>query len=101
MIILDPPVNYHGRFKGCSHLISDQSGEAGTLELLAFAKRAGLQEGWIQERGTYKEHFDVFGAKRARCIELGARDCSRVDFVAVYRAKRSLAAERATAARGA
>jgi len=33
MIILDPPVNYHGRFKGCSHLISDQSGEAGTLEL--------------------------------------------------------------------
>lgn len=77
MIVLDPPQDYPGKFKGCSHLVSDKPGAEGTEELITFAKRAGLLERYIQKRGTYKEHFDVFGRPRGRCVEMGAKEITR------------------------
>jgi hypothetical protein len=55
-----------------SHLISDLHGEAGRIELLAFAERLGLEARWIQNRGTPTEHFDITEPTRQRALALGA-----------------------------
>ena len=93
-IILDPPIDWHGKFKGCSHMISTLHGAEGTEELKAFAKRIGMRAEWIQYPGTYKEHFDVFGTRRPRAVVAGAKEVTRKEWVEVYRDKR--AAERKT-----
>lgn len=88
MILLDPPRDYHGPFKGCSHLISDEPGEAGTRELRRFAAGIGLRMEWLQKPGTPEEHFDVFGSRRRMAIEGGARQVDRRTFVEAIRRKR-------------
>ena len=45
-----------------SHLVSDLPGEAGTAELVAFARGIGMRATWLQKAGTPHEHFDVFEA---------------------------------------
>lgn len=55
-----------------SHLVSDLPGEEGTAELVAFAKRIGLNPAWIQSRGKPTEHFDVTEAKRQAALRAGA-----------------------------
>lgn len=52
-----------------SHLLADTD-----EELLAFAKRLGLQPAWLQHEGTPKVHFDVTDQMRARAIRAGARE---------------------------
>ena len=64
-----------------SHLVSDLPGEAGTAELVAFAKA-----------GTAHEHFDVFEGRYPRAIAAGARVVTRSELVAIFRAKRTPAA---------
>lgn len=90
MIVLDPPMDYHGKFKGCSHMVSDKPGPEGTAELLAFARRIGMQAEWIQHPGTWKEHFDVFGSRRPRAVSAGAKEIGRRQIVSIWRAKRRL-----------
>ena len=91
MIYIDPPLDYHGKFKGCSHMVSDLHGEAGTQELLEFAKRVGMKAEWIQYAGTWKEHFDVFGGRRSKAVKAGAKEIGRREMVNILRAKRGLA----------
>lgn len=55
-----------GRMK-MSHMIADT-----TDELLAMAKRIGVNKKWIQHPGTANEHFDVCMSHRARAICFGA-----------------------------
>lgn len=55
-----------------SHLLSDQPGEAGRRELLAFAERLGIETRWLQKPGTHREHFDVTEPTRQRALALGA-----------------------------
>jgi hypothetical protein len=55
-----------GRMK-MSHMIADT-----TEELLAMAKRIGVQKKWIQHPGTPNEHFDVCMSHRARAVCFGA-----------------------------
>ena len=62
-----------GRLDGVwSHLMSDLPGEDGTAELVAFARRLGLNPAWIQHRGRPIEHFDVTEPKRQQALRLGA-----------------------------
>jgi len=49
------------------HLTADS-----TEELIAFAVGLGLQEKYIQFRGTWKEHFDVTAPKRRLAVAKGA-----------------------------
>ncbi|GAB2733016.1 DUF4031 domain-containing protein [Nocardioides pakistanensis] len=50
-----------------SHLMADT-----TEELLAFARRLGMNPRWIQKAGTSLEHFDVTEPKRQQALRLGA-----------------------------
>lgn len=55
-----------GRMVMC-HMIADS-----TEELLAIADRIGVQRRWLQDAGTYREHFDISKAKRALAVRAGA-----------------------------
>jgi hypothetical protein len=88
-IITDAPIDYHGKFKGCSHMVSDLPGKAGTEELVAFALRIGMKREWLQKPGTRHEHFDIFGSRRPRALAAGCREVTRAEIVAVWRAKQA------------
>lgn len=62
----------YGRMKMC-HMIADT-----TEELLAMVKAIGVNPKWIQDAGTYNEHFDICLSKRAKAIEFGAKEVSRM-----------------------
>ena len=52
-------------FKGqqSAHLMADSESE-----LIAYAKGLGMEESWIQKRGTPAVHFDVMGPRLARVL---------------------------------
>lgn len=54
-----------------SHLFADSH-----HELETFARRLGLQPGWVQRPGTHREHFDLTDSKRALALRLGAQPIS-------------------------
>lgn len=88
-IITDAPIDYPGKFKGCSHMISDLVGDDGSRELMTFARRIGMRAEWLQKAGTRHEHFDIFGSRRARALAAGCREVGRAEFVAAFRAKQA------------
>jgi len=57
-----------GRMIMC-HMIADTSDE-----LHAMAVRIGVRRRWCQNRGTYREHYDICLAKRALAVKAGARE---------------------------
>lgn len=59
-----------GRMKMC-HMIADSH-----QELIIAAKQIGVSPKWIQDEGTWKEHFDICKSKRILAIENGARAIS-------------------------
>ncbi|HVF61659.1 MAG TPA: DUF4031 domain-containing protein [Thermoanaerobaculia bacterium] len=65
------------RNTGSCHMWSDLPGEEGTRELVTFAKRLGLREEWIQDRGRRHQHFDLTAGKRAAAVRLGATQVDR------------------------
>lgn len=56
----------YGRMLMC-HMVADS-----TQELLDMVRRIGVAKKWIQDAGTYEEHFDVCKAKRALAVKHGA-----------------------------
>ena len=93
MIVVDGATDYgaglNQRLGKSCHMCSDVAGAEGTVELVAFAKRIGMREAWLQKPGTRHEHFDLFGARRDRAVAAGAREVSRAEVVAIWRAKRT------------
>ncbi|WP_138423691.1 DUF4031 domain-containing protein [Maritimibacter alexandrii] len=71
-----------GRMTMC-HMIADSN--AG---LIAMADRIGVQRKWIQNAGTYREHFDIALSKRKLAIEAGAVEVSMVELGRILRARR-------------
>jgi hypothetical protein len=55
------------KWRGGGHMIADSHDE-----LMAFAKRLGLQPQWIQRPGTPTEHFDLTRTRRESAIRNGA-----------------------------
>lgn len=98
MIITDPPVDYRGKFKWCSHLVSDLPGEEGSRELIAFARKIGMRKEWLQKSGAAHEHFDVYGKRRRRALGAGCIEVDRKRMVAVFRAKRAVLRQQQTQA---
>lgn len=84
MIVVDPlfdtaPFTRAGtprcfRNTQASHMMSTLGGEEGRQELVAFARRLGLQPAWIQFPGTHRQHFDLVAGKRKAAVALGARE---------------------------
>ncbi len=77
-----------------AHLLSDQLGEAGVLELIAVAIVVGCHPYALQDAGSYKEHFDLMGTRRvdaARAHPL-VREVRRREVGLILRAKRTYAA---------
>jgi hypothetical protein len=62
-----------GRMTMC-HMIADT-----TEELLAMADTIGVDRKWIQQAGTYREHFDIALSKRRAAIIAGAVQISWTD----------------------
>lgn len=55
-----------GRMLMC-HMIADT-----TEELLAMVDKIGVQRKWIQDKGTYREHFDIALSKKKLALSHGA-----------------------------
>ncbi len=56
----------YGRMVMC-HMIADTHDE-----LIAMVLLIGVNPKWIQDAGTFSEHFDIAKVKKRRAIELGA-----------------------------
>jgi len=56
------------------HMIADTS-----EELLKMADAIGVNRRWIQDKGTYNEHFDICQAKKKKALELGAKEVSMME----------------------
>lgn len=65
------------------HMIADS-----TEELLAMADAIGVRRKWIQDAGTYREHFDVCLSKRAKAVKAGAREISQRELGMMLRQRR-------------
>lgn len=63
-----------GRMCMC-HMVADS-----TEELLAMVDTIGVQRKWIQDAGTYSEHFDISLGKRALAVAAGAIEITWRDF---------------------
>lgn len=72
----------YGRMK-MSHMIADTQ-----AELIAMAQRIGVDPPWIQDMGTYKEHFDIALARRKFAITLGAVPITLRETVFIIECKR-------------
>lgn len=68
----DAKIRY-GRMVMC-HLLAEKVNQSdlATDELLAVVDAIGVNRKWIQNAGTYREHFDICLTKRAAAIRVGA-----------------------------
>lgn len=66
------------------HLFADT-----TEELLACADAIGLQKKWVQNLGTFKEHFDVSQSMKKKAIEYGAKEVTGRDYALLMQRKMS------------
>lgn len=73
----------YGRMIMC-HMLADSH-----EELVAMADKIGVARRWIQQQGTYSEHFDVCLSKRAAAVRAGAIEIGRKDLARMLLAKRS------------
>lgn len=87
-IFFDLPQQWPGRLAErlgrSSHLVTD--GDA--AELATFAQRIGLKPSWLQNAGTWREHYDLFGSRLQRAAAAGAVQVDRREFVRLLRVKR-------------
>lgn len=74
-----------GRMKMC-HMVADT-----TEELLAMADACGVQRKWIQNPGTWKEHFDVSVGARRKAVTAGAIEVSMRELAALRMCRREKA----------
>jgi hypothetical protein len=68
MVYVDDMYAPYGRMKMC-HLVADT-----TVELNAMADAIGVARRWIQDAGTWREHYDVCTTKRQLAVKAGAKE---------------------------
>lgn len=71
MVYVDESIWKYGRMMMC-HMKADT-----TQELLEMADKIGVSRKWIQNKGTYLEHFDICKSKRILAIKYGAKEIER------------------------
>ena len=65
-VYVDDAKNRYGKMLMC-HLMADS-----TAQLLSMARKIGVNEKWLQNRGSIREHFDICQAKRKLAVSHGA-----------------------------
>lgn len=80
----------YGRMVMC-HMTADSR-----AELDGMADAIGVARRWIQHADTYREHYDICKAKRARAIGEGAIEVTTRELVLRQIARRSQAMKSAT-----
>lgn len=70
-----------GRMVMC-HMLADT-----TEELLRMADLIGVDRRWLQDAGTYREHFDIARSKRAAAVMAGAIEVSSRRLAVIRREK--------------
>ncbi len=78
---------WRGRQVLWCHLIADT-----VEELHAFAAKVGCKRSWFEEDAK-EPHYNLQRRLRARAVALGARECSRPEFVAALRRARAARAQ--------
>lgn len=64
-----------GRMVMC-HMAADTS-----AELIAMADNIGVSRKWLQQPGTWQEHFDICVSKRVDAVAAGAVEVTRKQLV--------------------
>jgi len=78
MIVFDRPRPVVFRhFRQTAHLISTLEAPWSTDEILEFGARIGMRGEWLQYRGHWKEHFDLFDEGILRARDAGAIEVAR------------------------
>lgn len=72
-----------------AHVFSDIPGPEGTKELLEWGRKLNLPPFWLQKEKTEYEHFDVWGAKLSRAVELADREVGMRGMVEILQDKRN------------
>lgn len=65
-VYVDEMMASYGRMVMC-HMVADTS-----EELHRMADTIGVQRKWVQDAGTYREHYDICLAKRKLAVKAGA-----------------------------
>jgi hypothetical protein len=65
------------------HMVADSHDE-----LVAMATRLGVSRRWLQNEGTYREHFDLSLTKRSVAVRLGAIEVTQRRVGEIIRARR-------------
>ena len=89
-VYVDEPDKPYGRMVMC-HMIADSH-----EELMDMVGCMSLRRNWIQDEGTYREHFDICKSNRALAIAFGAIELSNRELYQKVRRKRELAKLRST-----
>jgi hypothetical protein len=79
------------RMKMC-HMLADTE-----EELHAMADKIGIARRWHQFPGSVKSHYDICLTKRARAVQLGAKEIDRHELVALIRSRREAIIQAANA----
>jgi hypothetical protein len=74
MVYID---NMNAPYRGMlmCHMVADT-----TEELLNMVDKIGVNRKWLQDAGTYSEHFDICLSKKAKAIKLGAKEITYSEF---------------------
>ncbi len=78
MVYIDNMNCGYGRMVMC-HMIADT-----TEELLQMVDKIGVNRKWIQDAGTYQEHFDICLSKKMIAVrKFGAKDVTMRELVKI------------------
>lgn len=80
------------RMKMC-HMLADTEEELHTM-----ADKIGVARRWHQLPGTVKSHYDICLTKRARAVQLGAKEIDRHELVELIKSRRETIIQAANAA---
>lgn len=64
------------------HMVADT-----TEELLDMVDKIGVKRKWIQDKDTPYEHFDICLSKKAKALELGAKEITSRELVSIIKSK--------------
>jgi len=82
MVYIDDFKAPYGRMLMC-HMVADSS-----EELRDMATKIGVSLKWIQYPGTPDEHFDICLSKKAKAVELGAKEVGMRELAAMVANRR-------------
>ena len=65
------------------HMIADTQ-----EELLGMVDKLGLKRNWIEDKGTYREHFNICQEKKQLAIRMGAKSINMRELFSITEAKK-------------